>query len=80
MKPVLGIGPELVDERQACIASARLLMELVLARGTDWVTMEWIDAGLASLLGGRAEVVAHQRMLRDLPAAAGGVRAGLADG
>ena len=66
---LFGIVPELVDERgERDIASARLLMELVLARGTDWVTMEWINGGLASLLGGRAEVVAHQRMLRDLRA------------
>jgi hypothetical protein len=37
-------------------AAARLLMELLLARGTDWVFMEWCNGGLDVLLsaGGRA--------------------------
>ena len=54
--------PELVDEHgERDIAAARLLMELVLARGSDWAIMEWMNGGLASLLGGRSRVVAHQR-------------------
>ncbi len=35
------------------LASGRLLLELVLARGPDWVFMEWMNGGLRELLGGR---------------------------
>ncbi len=34
-------------------AGARVLLELVLARGPDWVFMEWMNGGLRDLLHGR---------------------------
>lgn len=40
------------------VAAARLLLELVLARGPDWVFMEWMNGGLSELLHGRRTRVA----------------------
>jgi GT2 family glycosyltransferase/exopolysaccharide biosynthesis predicted pyruvyltransferase EpsI len=34
------------------LAAARLLMELIAARGVDWTVMEWINGGLQPLLDG----------------------------
>ena len=59
--------PDLVDEHgERDLASARLLMELMLARGSDWVFMEWMNGGLATLIGGRATQVAQEALLRRL--------------
>jgi hypothetical protein len=63
------IVPELVDEHgERDLGGARLLMELALARGGDWVFMEWMNGGLATLLGGRAREVAQQTVVRELQA------------
>lgn len=46
------------------VRAARLLLELVDARGTDWVLAEWLDGGLAPLLSAQqyAELrAAHER-------------------
>ena len=45
--------PELRDDDGVGDAPpARLLMELLLAKGPDWTFMEWMNGGLAILLGG----------------------------
>jgi hypothetical protein len=45
------------------LAAARLLMELVDAKGPDWTFMEWMNGGLERLLGaGRALSIAHARI------------------
>lgn len=63
------VVPELVDQHgERDLAAARLLMELVLARGSDWLFMEWMNGGLASIIGGRAREVAQQSVLRELQA------------
>ncbi|MEA2220515.1 MAG: hypothetical protein QOJ35_3141, partial [Solirubrobacteraceae bacterium] len=46
-----GSGPDL--------AAARLLLDLLSRRGTDWTLAEWMNGGLAPLLGG-----AHDEALR----------------
>jgi glycosyltransferase involved in cell wall biosynthesis len=47
--------PELRDnEGTGDVAAARLLMELLLAKGGDWTFMEWMNGGLEVLLGCRA--------------------------
>ena len=43
------------DDGEPDLASARLLLELVLARGPDWVFMEWMNGGLHELLHGRLD-------------------------
>jgi GT2 family glycosyltransferase len=44
--------PELRDASgEGDLAAARLLMELLLAKGTDWTFMEWMNGGLDVLLG-----------------------------
>ena len=43
--------PELrTDDRSPDLEGAQLLMELVAAKGTDWVLMEWINGELGGLL------------------------------
>jgi hypothetical protein len=46
--------------------AARLLMELVLARGGDWVFMEWMNGGLDVLLRGRARAIEANARLAEL--------------
>lgn len=71
--------PELVDEHgERDLSAARLLMELVLARGGDWAFMEWMNGGLDTLLGGRSREVAQQTVLRERQAELARL-AGLAD-
>ncbi len=43
------------DDGEPDIASARLLLELVLTRGPDWIFMEWMNGGLHDLLHGRLD-------------------------
>jgi hypothetical protein len=67
LETVFDLVPELTDaagvrdER-----AARLLMELVLAKGTDWTLMEWMNGNLDGLLGGgrqlSAQAAAHDRL------------------
>jgi GT2 family glycosyltransferase/glycosyltransferase involved in cell wall biosynthesis len=38
------------DDGSCDLAAARLLMELVLAKGTDWIFMEWMNGDLSGLL------------------------------
>ena len=42
------------------LAAARLLMELILARGVDWTVMEWMNGGLQPLLDGGHEESARR--------------------
>ncbi len=42
------------------LAAARLLMELISARGVDWAVMEWINGGLRPLLDGAHEESARR--------------------
>jgi GT2 family glycosyltransferase/exopolysaccharide biosynthesis predicted pyruvyltransferase EpsI len=63
--------PELRDAEGARdVAAARLLMELLLAKGTDWTLMEWMNGGLDGLLGagGRltSQRIENARLLREL--------------
>jgi glycosyltransferase involved in cell wall biosynthesis len=57
---VFDLVPELTDaagvrdER-----AARLLMELLLAKGIDWTLMEWMNGGLDGLLGGERRLAAQ---------------------
>jgi GT2 family glycosyltransferase/exopolysaccharide biosynthesis predicted pyruvyltransferase EpsI len=54
------------------LAAARLLMELLLAKGTDWAFMEWMNGDFDSLLANRrlgaqrAEIVEQERRLAEL--------------
>jgi len=52
--------PELRDASGAPdVIAARLLMELLLAKGTDWTFSEWMNGNLEGLLGGRARRAAQ---------------------
>jgi hypothetical protein len=42
-------APELLHDGRFDVAAARLLLELLLARGVDWLAMEWLRGGLAPL-------------------------------
>jgi GT2 family glycosyltransferase/glycosyltransferase involved in cell wall biosynthesis len=54
--------PELRASDGSCdLAAARLLMELVLAKGTDWTFMAWMNGELDGLLGARRRLVAAQQ-------------------
>lgn len=76
---LFSLVPELVDERGGRdLEGARLLMELVLARGTDWLCMEWMNGGLDTLIGGRAREVALASSLAAEQAAGEADRAALA--
>jgi GT2 family glycosyltransferase len=48
------------------LEAARLLMELLLAKGGDWVLMEWMNGGLDVLLRARTRVLAANSELREL--------------
>jgi GT2 family glycosyltransferase/exopolysaccharide biosynthesis predicted pyruvyltransferase EpsI len=49
---VFTLVPELTDATGARhLEAARLLMELLLAKGSDWVFMEWTNGGLDVLIG-----------------------------
>jgi GT2 family glycosyltransferase/exopolysaccharide biosynthesis predicted pyruvyltransferase EpsI len=69
---LLGVGlfelaPELRDlAGHRDLAAARLLMELLLAKGTDWTFMEWMNGGLSGLLSGGRELVAAEQREREL--------------
>jgi GT2 family glycosyltransferase len=47
-------APELVHADRWDAAAARLLLELLLARGPEWLGMEWLGGGLAPLFAGGA--------------------------
>jgi GT2 family glycosyltransferase len=54
--------PELRDhEGTRNVAAARLLMELLTARGSDWVLMQWMDGDLDALLGAARRLAQMQR-------------------
>ena len=65
---LLALGPELErPDGTADLAAARLLMELTLANGTDWVFTEWMNGGLDPLFsaaGMQAELDDAQEELR----------------
>jgi GT2 family glycosyltransferase len=67
LETVFDLVPDLTDaagERDE--RAARLLMELLLAKGTDWTLMEWMNGNLDGLLGGAgrlsAQVAANDRL------------------
>ncbi len=47
-------APELVHADRWDAAAARLLLELLLARGPEWLGVEWLGGGLAPLFAGAA--------------------------
>lgn len=54
--------PELRDhEGTRNVPAARLLMELLIARGSDWVLMQWMDGDLDALLGASRRLAQMQR-------------------
>lgn len=56
--------PELRDANGVRdVAAARLLMELLLAKGTDWVFMEWMNGNLRPLLMGDTRATGQQAEL-----------------
>ena len=56
--------PELRDgDGGRDLAAARVLMELLLAKGTDWTMMEWINGNLGGLLGGRRRLAEQEHRL-----------------
>jgi GT2 family glycosyltransferase len=57
-----GLVPELCDSSGKCdVAAARLLMELIAAKGTDWTLMEWMNGNLEVLLSGGERSAALRR-------------------
>jgi GT2 family glycosyltransferase len=52
---VFVFAPRLAVAGHRDTAAARLLLELVLARGTDWLAQEWIGGGLAPLFHGQGD-------------------------
>jgi GT2 family glycosyltransferase len=69
---LLGVGlfelaPELRDlAGDRDLAAARILMELLLAKGTDWTFMEWMNGGLSGLMSGAADLAAAEQREREL--------------
>lgn len=62
--------PELVDaDGRADLAAARLLMELVAAKGTDWAFMEWMNGGLDVLLSANRRLTEARGAQDELKAA-----------
>lgn len=62
------------------LAAARLLMELILARGVDWTVMEWINGGLLPLLdGGHAESARRGARVTELQLESGAREAHVVD-
>jgi GT2 family glycosyltransferase len=60
---VFNLVPELRDPSGRWDApAARLLMELLIARGQDWVLMEWMNGGLDALLHGGIERAEAERV------------------
>jgi GT2 family glycosyltransferase len=58
--------PELaLDDGSPDVPAARLLLELVIARGTDWLVAEWMGAGLEPLLGRGAQIARLQDELAE---------------
>jgi glycosyltransferase involved in cell wall biosynthesis len=47
--------PELRGNSEEKVAAARLLMELLLAKGADWTFMEWMNGGLGRFLSAPTE-------------------------
>jgi hypothetical protein len=58
--------PELRDGDGTCdLAAARLLMELLLAKGTDWLFANWMSGELDGLLGSGRRVTALQAQVAE---------------
>jgi glycosyltransferase involved in cell wall biosynthesis len=68
--------PELAAGGRRDVASARLLLELIAAKGTDWVLRDWLSGGLAPLFRSGPEA----EMRRDLAASQREVEAARAGG
>jgi GT2 family glycosyltransferase len=81
------LGPSLFDlvhqlrdaDGDSDLAAARLLLELVLAKGTDWVFMEWMNGGLRELLHGRGDRHRLQRENDRVRAEIGALQARVGD-
>jgi hypothetical protein len=52
------------DDGSSDLAAARLLMELVLAKGTDWIFMEWMRGDLDGLLSNQRRHAAEKELAR----------------
>ncbi|HVT58436.1 MAG TPA: glycosyltransferase [Thermoanaerobaculia bacterium] len=65
---VFAFAPELASGGRQDVAAARLLLELIAAKGTDWALLNWLNGGLAPLLragvGPEAELAAAEERLR----------------
>lgn len=60
LETVFAFVPELTDAAGVRDQrAARLLMELLLAKGTDWTLMEWMNGNLDGLLGGARQLSAQ---------------------
>jgi GT2 family glycosyltransferase len=46
---VFAFAPELAGGNGQDVAAARLLLELIAAKGTDWVLLNWLNGGLSPL-------------------------------
>jgi GT2 family glycosyltransferase len=53
---VFVFAPELASSGRQDVAAARLLLELIAAKGADWVLLNWLNGGLAPLLRAGPEV------------------------
>jgi hypothetical protein len=67
LETVFDFVPELTDAAGVRDQrAARLLMEVLLAKGTDWTLMEWMNGNLDGLLGGgrrlSAQAAAHHQL------------------
>jgi GT2 family glycosyltransferase len=73
---VFGFAPELAASGVRDVAGARLLLELIAAKGSDWALLNWLNGGLAPLFQA-APQAELRRELAASRAAADGLRAAL---
>lgn len=67
LSTVFDFVPELRDaDGRPDVPAARILMELLLAKGTDWTLMEWMNCHLDGLLGGSRRFAAQAAVVRHL--------------
>jgi len=59
---VFAFAPELDGGGGRDVAAARLLLELIAAKGTDWVLLHWLNGGLAALFGAAREADLRQAL------------------
>jgi GT2 family glycosyltransferase len=69
LEGVFVFAPRLAPGGRRDVAAARLLLELLAARGPDWLLNEWLHGGLAPLFGGGDAVAALAAATGELAAA-----------